>query len=97
MESTCVRSNNGGLAGDDVRIIVKSSRTVNVQCIDSYKCTDIPIATAWAVTGSQCGSIVIIMNKCAYITGGKNIDSSEQMEAFKNDVSDKFIKVLGET
>ena len=49
--------------------------------------------TAGAVTRSQRGSIIIIMNQCAYITGVKKIHSSGQMEAFKNDVNDKSIKV----
>ena len=91
------RGANGGLAGDDVRIISKSLRTVNVQGIDNHQCTNIPIVTAGAVTRSQHGPVIIIMNQYAYIAGGKTIHSSGQMEAFKNDVNDKSIKVSGGT
>ena len=53
--------------------------------------------TAGAVTRSQCGPTIIIMNQYAYITGGKTIHSSGQREAFKNDVNDKSIKISGGT
>ena len=85
---------NGRLAGDDVRSISKTSRTVNVQGIDNHQCANIQIVTARAVTRSQRRHVIIIMNQYAYVMGGKTIHSSGKMEAFNNDVNDKSIKVL---
>ena len=56
------RGSNGGLAGDDVRIISKSLRTVHVQGIDNHQCKNIPIVTTGSVTRSQRGPVIIIMN-----------------------------------
>ena len=83
------RGANGGLVGGDVRVISKSSRAVNVQGMDNHQCVNIPIVTAGTVTRSQRGTLIIIMNKYAYITRGKTVHISGQMEAFQNDVIDK--------
>ena len=57
----------GILVGDDVILISKSSRTVGVQGIDNHQCIYIPILTSGAVTRSQRGPAIIIMNQYAYI------------------------------
>ena len=59
------RGSNGGLAGDDVQVISKISRTVNVQCIDNHQCINIQVVTTEAITRSQQGSVIIIMNQYA--------------------------------
>ena len=46
------RGANGGLAGDDVRLVSNSSRIIHVQGIDNHQCINIPIVTAGAVTKS---------------------------------------------
>ena len=40
---------NGGIAGEDVKIINKTGRHVDVQGIDNHQIVDIPIVTAGAV------------------------------------------------
>ncbi len=40
------RGANGGIAGDDARIIEKSDRMVDVRGIDNHQITNIPIVTA---------------------------------------------------
>ena len=67
------RGANGVLVGNDVRIISKSSRTVNVQGIDNHKCINIMIVTAGAVIRIQRAHVIIIMNQYAYIAGGEII------------------------
>ena len=47
------RGANGGIAGDDVRIIEKSDRTVDVRGIDNHQITNIPIVTAGGVIKTQ--------------------------------------------
>ena len=91
------RGANWGLAGDDVRIISKSLRTVSVKGIDNHQCINIPIMTAGAVKRSQRGPVIIIMNQYSYIAEGETMHSSEKMEAFKSDVNNKSIKVSGGT
>ena len=88
------RGANGGLAEDDVRIINKTSYTVNVQGIDSHQCINMSILTAGAITRSQRGSVVIIMNQYAYIVEAILYIHLDKWKLFKNDVNDKSIKVL---
>ena len=48
------RGANGGLAGEDVRIISKiPGKFVDVSGIDSHKVNDLPIVTAGALVQSQ--------------------------------------------
>ena len=56
------RGFDGGLAGDDVRIMSKNLLTVNVQGIYNNKCINIPILTAGDVKRSHNGPGIIIMS-----------------------------------
>ena len=47
------RGANGGIAGNDVRIIERLNRRVDVQGIDNHQMNDIPIVTAGGVTKTQ--------------------------------------------
>ena len=47
------RGANGGICGNDVRIISKTGRSVDVQGINNHQITDIPIVTAGAVVKTQ--------------------------------------------
>ena len=89
------RGANGGIAGDDVRVIAKTGRQVDVQGIDNHQIVDIPIITAGAVINTQKGEVIAIMNQYAYIGKGKTIHSCGQLEAHKQIVDDKSMKVGG--
>ena len=89
------RGANGGICGDDVRVISKTTRNVDVQGIDNHQIVNIPIVTAGAVAITQRGPVIIIMNQYAHIGHGKTIHSSGQLEMFGNDVNDKSIRVKG--
>ena len=43
------RGTNDGLRSTDVRIIEKTGRSVDIQGIDNYQITDVPIVTANAI------------------------------------------------
>jgi hypothetical protein len=86
---------NGGIAGEDVRIINKTGRHVDVQGINNHQIVDIPIITAGAVIPTQWGEVICIFHQYAYTGKGKSIHSSLQLEWFKNDVNEKSIKVNG--
>ena len=65
------RGANGGLAGNNVRVLHKTGRTVDVQGIDNHQIVDIPIVTAAGVVKSHRGDIILIMNQYAHIPNGK--------------------------
>jgi transposase InsO family protein len=90
------RGANGGIAGDDARIISKTNRTVDVQGIDNHQVTDIPIVTSAGYVHTQRGPAIAIMHQQAYIGKGQSILSSGQMEHFKITVDDKSAKVGGQ-
>jgi hypothetical protein len=89
------RGANGGIAGDDVRIIHESGRQVGVQGINNHQIVNIPIVMAGAVINTRCGEVILIMNQYAWTKKGKTIHSSGQMEWYKQDVDDKSRRVGG--
>jgi len=44
---------NGGIAGEDVHIIAKTGRQVEIQGIDNHRINDVPIVTAGGVINTQ--------------------------------------------
>ena len=86
---------NGGIAGEDVRIIGKTDRSVDIQGIDNHWMTEIPIVTAGGVINTQKGPVIAILNQYAYTGKGKSIHSSAQLESHKQQVHDKSSKVGG--
>jgi hypothetical protein len=89
------RGANGGVAGADVRVIATTDRHVDIQGIDNHRMTDVPIVTAGMVVNTQKGEVIAILHQYAYTGKGKTIHSSGQLEAFKQDVYDKSVKVGG--
>jgi hypothetical protein len=80
------RGANGGIAGDDVRIINRTRRQVDVQGIDNHQIVDISIVTAGAVVKTQRGEVIIILHQYANTGKGKTIHSSGQLELYKQEV-----------
>eukprot|EP00934_Nitzschia_sp_Nitz4_P001298 Nitzschia sp. Nitz4//scaffold501_size4582//2099//3937//NITZ4_009240-RA/size4582-snap-gene-0.0-mRNA-1//-1//CDS//3329553590//1298//frame0 len=72
---------NGGNAGDEVRIINKSDRHIDVSGIDSHELTDLPIVSASGVVCSQAGDLILIFHQYALLSHGKTIHASLQLEA----------------
>jgi len=89
------RGANGGIAGDDVRIVEKTDRKVDLSGIDSHEVRDLPIVTAGAVVQTQRGPVIAIMHQYAYMGEHKTIHSSAQIEHYKNKVDDRSAKVGG--
>ena len=90
------RGTNGELLENNVRIISKISCVVNVQGIDNQRCIHTPFITAGAITCSQCGYAIIIINQYVYIGGGKTIQSSGYTKAFQYDFNDRSISISDE-
>ena len=64
---------NGGICGNDVRIINKTGQMVDVQGIDNHQVIDVPIVTGGAVACTQRGPVILILNQYAYIGNRKKI------------------------
>jgi hypothetical protein len=84
------RGANGGIAGEDVRVIAKTSCQVDIQGIDNHRIVARPIITAGAVINTQKGEVIAIMNQYAYIGKGKSTHSCEKLEDYKKVVHDKL-------
>lgn len=90
------RGANGGVAGDDVRLISRSPHhTVDIQGIDNHMMNSVPIATVGGVIDTQLGPRIAIFHNYAYIGRGSTIHSSAQMESFGNRVDDRSLAVGG--
>ena len=51
---------NGGIAGDDICVIDKTGKIVNIQGIDNHRINAIPIVTAGGVINTQKGPVIAI-------------------------------------
>ena len=95
-QSLVDRGANGGVAGEDVRVIHKAlDRKICIRGIDNHEITDVPSVTAGGVTQTISGEVIAILNQYAYHGKGKTIHSSGQIEFFKNLVDDRSVKVGG--
>eukprot|EP00934_Nitzschia_sp_Nitz4_P008068 Nitzschia sp. Nitz4//scaffold70_size99833//3673//6700//NITZ4_004582-RA/size99833-snap-gene-0.139-mRNA-1//-1//CDS//3329557096//8058//frame0 len=82
------RGANGGIAGDDVRIIAKTDRRVDISGIDSHEVNDIPIVSVGGVVQSQAGPLLLIFHQYGSLGRGKSIHSSLRLESFGTQVFD---------
>jgi hypothetical protein len=89
------RGANGGVAGNDVRIIFKTDRTVDIRGIDNHQVTDIDIGTVGGVVQSQKGPIIAVMHQYALLNKGHSIHSPCQFESYKVTVDDKSVRAGG--
>jgi hypothetical protein len=89
------RGANGGIAGEDVRVIDFKHRQVDVQGIDDHQLNNVRIATVGGVINTQYGPVIAVFHQYAHTGKGTSIHSSPQLEFYKNKVSDRSIKVGG--
>ena len=89
------RGANGGLAGSDVIILVRTGRTVSVTGIDNHELPGLDIDTCAAFLHTNHGTVVLIMYEYAYYGTGNNIHSPGQIEWFQNTCDDKSFHVGG--
>jgi hypothetical protein len=80
------RGANGGVTGDDVRIIFKTGRHVDVRGINDHQIVGIPIvACGGGVILTQPGPVIAIMHQYAYTGKGKTIHSCGQLEWYSQE------------
>ena len=86
---------NGSILGEDVRLISKTGRQMDVQGIDNHLIVDLPVWTIAGAIPTQWGDVIVIVHQHALAGKGKTINSAEQLEWNKPDVNNKSIKFGG--
>jgi hypothetical protein len=89
----CDRGANGGIAGNDVRVISYTDRTVDVEGIDRHQINNVKIGTIGGVTETTKGPVILIGHQYALYGKGSSIHSPLQMEAYGVTVNDKSLKI----
>jgi hypothetical protein len=89
------RGANGGVSGDDTRIIEITDRSCNILGVAKHTIDHLPLVTAGGVTRTQMGDVIIILNQMASMPGQKTILSALQLEYFKCSIVDKAPGVNG--
>ena len=91
------RGANGGVAGDNVRVISKTDRQVDVTGVGNHQITGLQIVTAGGVVPTQRGDVIAILHQYAHCPMGKTIHSCIQLEHFHNTVNDRSANIDGGT
>ena len=86
---------NGGLAGEDVRVLSYTDRSADITGIGDSHMEDVPIVTCAGVVQTTRGPIVLIMNQYAYYGKGSTAHSTGQLSHFGNTVDDKSAMIPG--
>ena len=74
---------NGGMAGNDVRILTESTfNKANVTGIGESMIKNLPLATAAGLVSTHLGPIIVILNQYANYGKGHTIHSSGQLRSF---------------
>ena len=89
------RGANGGIAGEDVKVVCAVDSQVDIQGIDDHRMINIPLVTAEGLTHTQRGPVILVFHQFANTGKGKSILSSAQMEHFGITVDDRAIAVGG--
>lgn len=77
------RGANGGIAGDDARIIAHHlHKKVDVMGIDNHSINSMPVVTAGGVVNAAVGPVIVISHQHACMGKGNSAHSSIQMEHF---------------
>ncbi|KAL7580009.1 hypothetical protein ACA910_004998 [Epithemia clementina (nom. ined.)] len=89
------RGANGGLAGDDMRILHKTGRKVDISGIDNHEVNNLDIVTCASMFDTNQGRIIGIFHEYAYLGKGQSIHSSGQLEWMGLKVDEHSVLVGG--
>jgi hypothetical protein len=70
---------NGGVACEDVRVLFRTSRTVDIKGIDNHHVNDIGIGTVGGVVQTQHGPVIAIMHQYDFLQKVSSIPSPIQL------------------
>jgi hypothetical protein len=89
------RGANGGILGNDARVILKHQKSVDVTGIDNHELNSLRIVDGAAKIGTQYGPVIAILRQYAYHGLERTIHSAGQLEHYKQEVNDRSLKVGG--
>ena len=89
------RGANGGIVGDDARVIHQHQRQVDVTGIDNHEMNALKIVDASGKITTQYGPAIVILKQYAYHGQGRTIHSALQLEHYQNKVDDRSMKAGG--
>ena len=89
------RGANGGIIGNDARVIHEHFQEVDVTGIDNHQINALKMVDAVAKATSQHGDVILVMRQYAYHGHNRTIHSSGQIEHYQNQVHDKSMKIKG--
>ena len=90
------RGANGGICLDELRRILLSDRTINIQGIDNHQLHGLSIGTFGATARTQRGTVILIFHQYAYHGRGKSIHSSLQLKDNGVTVNDRPMSLNGD-
>ena len=89
------RGANGGILGNDAKVILQHHRSVDVTGIDNHELNALKIVDASARVMTQRGPVILVMRQYAYHGRDRTIHSAPQIEFYKNRVDDRSMKAGG--
>ena len=89
------RGANGGILGQDARVIHTYKRRVDVTGIDNHEMNGLQMVDAGACIDTNKGPRILVLRQYAYHGIDRTIHSSLQLEHYKNTVDDKSIPAGG--
>ncbi len=90
------RGANGGILGNDAKVIHKHVKEVDVTGIDNHEINALRMVDASSKIMTNEGPAILIMRQYAYHGIGRTIHSAPQIEWYKNSVDDRSMKVGGQ-
>jgi len=89
------RGANGGVLGNDAKVIFKRDKTADVTGIDNHELNALPMVNATAKAVADKGSVILILRNYAYHGLNRTPHSAGQIEWYRNKACDTSVKVGG--
>jgi len=89
------RGANGGVLGNDAKVIFKHNKTVDVTGIDNHELNALPMVDATAKAIADKGPVILILRNYAYHGLNRTLHSAGQPEWYMNKEYDTSVKVGG--
>jgi len=86
---------NGGVLGNNAKVIFKRSKTADVTGIDNHELNALPMVDATAKTVADKGPVILILRNYAYHGLNQTLHSAGQIEWYQNKACDTSRKVGG--
>jgi len=89
------RGANGGILGNDAKVIFKRNKTVDVTGIDNHELNSLPMVDATTKAITDKGPVILILRNYACHGLNRTLHSAGQIEWFRNEVCSTSMKVGG--